>query len=52
MNIMVSDNTQKALFEIIKQCFIENRKLDRMVSLIGVKFACNKTSNLIHHKFV
>lgn len=46
---MVSEITQKALFDIIKQCFIENRVIDRMVSVIGVKFACNQTSNLIHH---
>ena len=46
---MVSEITQKALFDIIKQCFVENRIIDRMVSVIGVNFACNQTSNLIHY---
>lgn len=44
----VSQNTQEALMEIIKQCFIENRYFDRLVSVLGVKFACNNMANLIH----
>ena len=44
----VSKSTQDALMEIIKQCFIENRVLDRFVSVLGVKFACNNMANLIH----
>ena len=44
----VSETTQKALMEIIKQCFIENRKFDRLVSVLGVKFACNNMAGLIH----
>lgn len=47
--MIVSKNTQDALMELIKQCFIENRKFDRMVSVMGVKFAMNKTSDRIHH---
>lgn len=47
--MIVSKNTQDALMEIIKQCFVENRKFDRMVSLLGVKFAMNQTADRIHH---
>lgn len=47
--MIVSKNTQDALMELIKQCFIENRKFDRMVSVMGVKFAMNKTADRIHH---
>lgn len=45
----VTKQTQDALMEIIKQCFIENRKFDRLVSVLGVKFACNNMADLIHH---
>lgn len=44
----VSKFTQDALMEIIKQCFIENRKFDRMVSVLGVNFVCNQSSSYIH----
>ena len=44
----VSQNTQNALMEIIKQCFTENRFFDRFVSVLGVKFACNNMAELIH----
>ena len=47
--MIVSNNTQSALMELIKQCFILNRAMDRCVSVLGVKFACNKSANLIHH---
>ena len=47
--MMVSKPTQDALMELIKQCFVENRKFDRMVSVLGVKFACNNSADLIHH---
>lgn len=47
--MIVSQQTQDALMELIKQCFVENRKLDRLVSVLGVKFACNQSANLIHH---
>ena len=49
MNFMiVSKQTVDALYELIKQCFAENRLLDRCVSVLGVKFACNQSSGLIH----
>lgn len=47
--MIVSKPTQDALMELIKQCFVENRKFDRMVSVLGVKFACNYSADLIHH---
>lgn len=47
--MIVSKNTQDALMELIKQCFILNRAMDRCVSVLGVKFACNQSANLIHH---
>lgn len=46
--MIVSKETQDALMALIKQCFIENRKFDRMVSLLGVNYACNKSSSYIH----
>ena len=34
--------------EIIAQCFFVNRKLDRIVSILGVKLVCNEMANRIH----
>lgn len=48
--MIVTKSTQDALMELIKQCFTENRVLDRMVSVLGTKFAYNNTAELIHHK--
>lgn len=51
----VSQNTIEACYELIKQCFQNNRRLDRLVSVMGVKFAMNNTAELLHvgyaHKF-
>ncbi len=47
--MLVSENTQRALIELIGKCFSENRHLDRLVSILGVKFAYNNTADLIHH---
>ena len=47
--MIVSKQTIEALYELIKQCFVENRFLDRAVSVLGVKFACNQSAGLIHH---
>lgn len=44
----VSENTINILYQLIEQCFIENRKLDRLVSVLGVEFAMNNTAKLIH----
>lgn len=46
--MIVSESTQKALIEIIGRCFEENRHFDRLVSVLGVKFAYNNTADLIH----
>ena len=46
--MIVSENTQKSLTELIGLCFSENRYLDRLVSVLGVKFAYNNTADLIH----
>lgn len=47
--MLVSEGTQKVLIELIGSCFRENRYLDRLVSVLGVKFAYNNTADLIHH---
>jgi hypothetical protein len=47
--VNVSEKTIDGLYVLIKQCFEENRWTDRMVSVLGVKFACNQSSLLIHH---
>ena len=48
--MIISKTTENALMEIIQQCFIENRKLDRMVSVLGVNFVCPNISKKIHKK--
>ena len=41
----------KSLLEdIISHCFYSNRIIDRMCSVISVKFVMPNTSNMIHHK--
>lgn len=47
--LLISENTYKALIEMIGKCFSENRYLDRLVSVLGTKFAYNNTADLIHH---
>lgn len=47
--MIVTQQTQDAVEQLIGQAFFMNRKIDRMVSVLGVKFAYNNTSNLIHH---
>lgn len=47
--LLISENTYKALIELIGRCFAENRYLDRLVSVLGTKFAYNNTADLIHH---
>lgn len=46
--MIVSKETQEALMELIKQCFVENRKFDRMVSVLNTEFACNNAAGHIH----
>ena len=47
--MIVSQATIEAVTELIGKCFEENRYLDRLVSVLGVKFAYNNTADLIHH---
>lgn len=44
----VQQSTIDSIYELIKQCFVMNRKLDRMVSVMGVNFACNHSANKCH----
>lgn len=44
----VTKPTVDALYDVIGQCFQYNRWIDRLVSVMGVKFACNNTSALLH----
>lgn len=46
--LLVSENTQKVLTELVGLCFAENRYTDRLVSILGTKFAFNNTAGLIH----
>lgn len=48
MDNLVSQPTQDALMELIKACFRENRVLDRLVSILGVKFVMNQTAEFLH----
>lgn len=47
--VLVTQATQQSLIELIGKCFSENRYLDRLVSVLGTKFAYNNTADLIHH---
>ena len=46
--MIVSIKTQEAVMALIAKCFEENRWADRAVSVLGVKFACNQSSKLLH----
>ena len=46
--MLVTEETQKVLIDLIGKCFAENRYTDRLVSVLGVKFAFNNTADLIH----
>lgn len=48
-DMLVTQNTINAVTELIGECFKMNRHLDRLVSVLGVKFAYNQTANLVHH---
>lgn len=45
----VNKQTIETLYEIINQCFQMNRFCDSLVSVFGVKFAMNNSSDKIHH---
>ena len=46
--MLVTQNTINAVTELIGECFKMNRHLDRLVSVLGVKFAYNQTAELVH----
>ena len=45
---LISNEVNNQLNLIIQKCFLGNRTLDRMMSILSVKFVMNKTSNLLH----
>lgn len=47
----VSQETINVLYELIGQCFKNNRILDRLVSVLGVDFAMSNTANLLHQHY-
>ena len=49
--MLISPNTNEQLNKIIAKMFHLNRILDRIVSVMSVKFACVKSSNIIHLQF-
>lgn len=46
--MIVTQQTQDAVEQLIGQAFFMNRKIDRMVSVLGTKFAYNNTAELLH----
>lgn len=44
----VSNETINAIYQLISECFKENRYFDRYVTCLNVDFAMNNTSNLCH----
>lgn len=52
---LISDILNESLNELIGQCFIGNRILDRMMSILNIKFVMNNTVKYLHpglaHKF-
>ena len=45
----INQMTIDALYEVVAECFRMNRFLDRLVSVLGVNFACNNTASKLHH---
>lgn len=52
---LISDELNSSLSELVGECFAGNRLLDRMMSIINVKFSMNRTEHVLHsglaHKF-
>lgn len=46
--MLVREDTISILYKLIEECFKKNRALDRLVSVLGVKFAMNNTAKLCH----
>lgn len=47
---LLNAKVKASLEEIIGKCFYNNRMLDRIVSILSVKFVMPITGNLIHHR--
>lgn len=46
----INQRTIDALYELVKEAFEKNRLIDRLVSVLGVNFACNNLAKKIHTK--
>lgn len=46
---LLTNDIKSSLEDIIKHCFYANRILDRICSILSVKFIMSNTSNIIHH---
>lgn len=44
----VNESTVQSLYELISECFKYNRWMDRLVSVLGVKFACPNVAKRLH----
>jgi len=50
MRPLIPEQINKKLDEIVTKCFEGNRIADRGMSVLGVKFAMNKTEEVLHEK--
>lgn len=50
MRPLIPENINNKLDEIVTKCFEGNRFADRGMSILGVKFAMNKTEGILHEK--
>jgi ferritin len=52
---LIKDELNESLNELVGECFLGNRILDRMMSILNIKFVMNNTSKILHggmaHKF-
>lgn len=48
---LLKNEIKTSLEEIIEHCFYGNRIVDRICSLISVKFVMPNTENILHHKY-
>lgn len=47
---LLNAEVKSALEEIVTKCFYNNRMLDRIVSVLSVKFVMPVTGDIIHHR--
>lgn len=52
---LINEELNESINELVGQCFLGNRILDRMMSVLNIKFVMNNTVKLLHsglaHKF-